>query len=174
MSWTKGVLVNRERIGDIPAWLGEVKAHLRIDSDETEHDTLLVLLLSSAISDIENYCGISILETRVEMSWTELNGRNELPYGPIRSVDEVPEGYTVRGYQNGFQLIESNTTGAGEITYTAGFVNIPDEIKLGAMKHVTDNFEQRSGVDLTGIKTVQIMPNNWKKIVAGYNRKRWL
>lgn len=172
MSWTTGLQVRKERVATVPVWKDDAKRYLQIDLDVDDHDDLLNVLINSAFEAVERYCGVSMVETQITISWDELHTTEELPYGPVRSIAELT-GCEVKGELPGFVRVKGTGISA-KVEYTAGYINIPEPLKLAVMKLVTDNFEGRTGYDMSGRQAVQILPNNWKESVKSYRRISWL
>lgn len=161
-----------------PVTLGAYKAHLEIDFDK--HDTLLTEFLVSARIEIENFLCVSLIETTITARWEEL-GSEELPYGPVHSIETVKDkdgedvtGHTIEGMEGSFMSIKADRTEPTVIVYKAGYQPpIPHPIKLAIMKRATDHFEQRTGFDLSGNVGAQPLPNDWKSVCRPYRRITW-
>lgn len=174
----KGLQIQITRTGGTPSLLGEVKDYLQIDSED--HDSLLGQLILSAVERIESYCGVTIIPSIVSAFWRQLSSIEPLPYGPV--VDVLDEsGGEVIGIVPGFASVEPSGTGPVRIDYAAGYsidpdtpISLPEGLRLAIIKLVTDDFEQRTGVLVSGREAVQILPNNWKDSARPYRRASWV
>lgn len=164
---TRGLsIVKIAETGDEPVTLEELKAHLAIDFDD--HDALLNSLLKSARQTVEKYCAVSLVETTRKARWEQLTTA-EIPYGPVTAiVDE--SSYTIEGLIGDFPSIVSDGESVVTIEYTAGYVEVPEPLKLAIMKLATDNFSQRTGISIEGARNM----NDWRKTAAPFSRKSWL
>lgn len=169
---TRGFLISKTRTGAIPVWITEIKSYLQIDTED--HDDLLSVLLKSAIDTVEAFCGVSIIQATIKVSWQALGTSEELPYGPVREIVTSPDNADINGYVPGFVVISGMTNSAVEVEYKAGYPDIPEDLKLSVMKLVLDNFEQRTGFSMAGREAVQILPNNWKDTAKKHRRITWL
>lgn len=172
---TRGLSVLITKTGVSPVSLSDVKQHLQIDDNDDNHDALLNTLIDSAIEEIEKYCAISIIDSNVTAQW-EAIGSEELPYGPIKEIETVTGASlsAIEGLLGSFQVINANSPAPVTVSYKTGWMELPKAIKLGIIKHVTDNFEQRTGFNLSGREALQQFPNDWKHTVRGYRRILWL
>lgn len=172
---TRGLSINRVKTGVTPVTIADVKRHLQIDADDNTHDTLLSEFIDSAIDEIELYCGITIIDSVVTARW-ECISNEELPYGPVKEIDTITGASEdhIEGLSGSFQTINADTTAPVTVTYKTGWNTLPKPVKIGVMKHVTDNFEQRTGFNLSGREALQQFPNDWKQTVRGLRRITWL
>jgi uncharacterized phiE125 gp8 family phage protein len=144
-----------------PVLLAEMKAHLRLDTDD--EDDLLGALIVAARVAVE----AEIRRVLVEQSWRAIldawpaGGRLVLPIVPVISVDAVrtidaagaatvldAEDYEFEAAD--FSLALDRVSGAEryEIDFTAGYgssgVDVPQPLRLAIRMLVTHWFEQRS------------------------------
>jgi uncharacterized phiE125 gp8 family phage protein len=71
--------------------LASIKAHLRIDADDTDHDTRLTPYLESAVEIAENETGRALISQTWDLifdSWAEL-GTTLFPLGNLQSVTSL-------------------------------------------------------------------------------------
>lgn len=152
--------------------LAEVKDHLRITFDAD--DTYLAMLIKSARLAIEAFCGISLVPKDIT-AIIDNNEGFELPYGPVvdvAGIDEVIEVIEdeviitpgvdavpaiVPVVTNNGEVIESTfigstfrkllTRGSGlTITYRAGYVECPADLKLAILHEIAFQYENRGDV----------------------------
>lgn len=161
--------------GSTPVSLEEVKEYLVIDGND--HDTLLARLIEAATVAVEKYCGISLRETAITCRY-EAAGRVEIPYGPVQSITSVEDAdgsaveYTQEGLAGSFIALDLQRTVPTVITYVAGYTEVDEALKLAITKKVVDDFEMRSGVNLSD-QTRQLLPNNWQSAAKPYRRITW-
>ena len=177
---TRGLSVQKKPVDGAvePVTLEDLKLHLSIDFDD--HDDLLNKLLTAAREEVELYTGLSLIESDVKVRWEELT-TCELPYGPVislglvtDSIGEIRTDYTLEGFTGSFVSIKANSSTPVASTYKAGYeAEIPEGLQLAIMKLATDNFTNRTGIDLSGNKGFQLLPNNWKETAKRYSRKLW-
>jgi uncharacterized phiE125 gp8 family phage protein len=93
-----------------PVTLAEAKNHLRVDSDLTQDDALITMLISAARRYAESYCGLSF----ISQGW-----RLVLDAFPGAGVQGVPWGRTYSLPGNAVLLERGPVTAITSITYTA-------------------------------------------------------
>lgn len=91
----------------VPVTASEVRDYLGYGS--SSQDTLIAKMIDAAISAIEKYKGISIVNKTLSTTWDTFSESEELPYNPVNKVESV-----VRSY-NG-----TNTTLTTEYNVTGG------------------------------------------------------
>jgi len=167
-----GLTVEREAFGAEPVDLDAIKRHLAIDFDE--HNDLLEELLVAAREDVENYTGLSLVDSTITASWKTLCS-SELPYGPVKNIISVSDGIDeieVLSYGGAFKSVTAERIYPTTITYETGFEKpIPQGLKLAILKLASDNFEQRTGISIGGNQTIQTFGNDWKNTCKRYSRK---
>lgn len=73
--------------GTEPVTLSEVKEYSRIDSDSSDSDTVLEMLIASAREKLEGFLNVYFMPKVVKIEFT---GRVfELPYGPAGTITEL-------------------------------------------------------------------------------------
>lgn len=166
---TSGMSIRKVPTGNTePVDLAMLKKHLQIDFDD--HDELLSMLLTAAREEVEQYTSLSIVESTVTVRWETLT-TGVLPFGPVKSFTSDISGYTKRGLD--YPSITANSYEPVEITYTAGFENVPMALKLAIIKLATDHFTARTGVSL-GENALAILPNDWKSEAKKFSKRSWL
>lgn len=160
-----------------PVTMDMLKKYVEIDFDA--HNDLLVELLTSAREQMEKFLCVSLVPTTITARWEELTTQ-ELPYGPVREVISVTDisedaitGHALEGLLGSYMSLKANRSSPTIINYKAGYVGlIPAPIRLGIMKIVCDDFEQRTGVNVNNIG-VEKLPNNWRTTARPYRRLTW-
>ena len=175
---TRGLSITKTVTGASPVTLSEVKDYLLL-GDNTTHDDLITRLIIAGTKAVEKYCNISLMAVSCTVRYEEA-GRVELPYGPIQEVLSVEDkdggeitDYTQEGLVGGFITLDLERDEPTVITYTAGYTDTPEDLKLSIIKWVTDNFEARTGFDMAGKATVQMLPTHWKLLANSYRRIVW-
>ncbi|MCF0074034.1 hypothetical protein LZD49_26365 [Dyadobacter sp. CY261] len=173
---TRGFAYNRVETGDEPVSLDLCKAHLEIRSGS--HDVLLQTLIIAARKQVEKFLSVTLVASTITARWEELT-TVEIPYGPVKTVTSVQDkdggdaSHTIEGLVPGFPDIKADRSAPTVIVYEAGYEQVPEDIQLAIIKLATDNFEQRTGVDVSGAAGYQLLPNNWMKTCATYRRITW-
>jgi len=166
-------------------YLTDVKAHLRIDSGDTQYDDYITECIIDAFDDAENYCECDIVQTTGITTIKNYTGYNiiikESPLISITSVSYVDgNGDTITLTENtDFQVEKRNSlfiiylenlldTDQIVITYLTGFSSIPKSI-IRAMKVIVADYfdEERNNYGLTNLrdlKAVQRLLNPHKRI----------
>lgn len=174
---TSGFQVEKISHGAEPVDLDMIKSHLSITFDDS--NDLLELLAVAAREYVEEYLGISIVDSTVTSYWKTLSCV-ELPYGPVKSITSTTDGsidisndvtYSGIGYKSiNAERIEPTT-----VTYETGFNGgVPVTLKLAILKLVTDNYEQRTSISIGGNQTIQTFNNDWAKTCKMHSRKNFL
>lgn len=175
---TRGLTVRRGESLVEPVLLGELKSFLQIDFDD--HNTLLNTLLVSARESVEKFTGTTLCNNVDMVARFEECSTEEIPYGPVKSITSVLDkndgevSHEIEGLLPGHVKIALNRESPTIIRYIAGSETIPYPLKVAIMKLATDNFEQRTGFDLSGRMSMTEFPNNWKVTATPYRRITWL
>ncbi len=176
---TNLISVEREITGAEVVDVAFVKRFLSISTDV--HNTLLNDLIISAREEIEQVAGISIVEQTITAEWTEAYGETKLPNPKILSIVSVKNGLSEDLTLNtGYKVFgQSKKTIIGDfpkgliVEYKAGYgSNTPNDLKLAIAKHVTENFEIRTGISI-GNQSANLLPNNWRNTAINY-RPTWI
>ena len=176
-----------------PVTLAEVKAHLRLDTDD--EDALLAALVRAAREHLEAETGLCLIVRLLRLyldDWPE--GRViQIARGPVQAiemltvyddfgvpVDVSTAGYVLDGAARPARLIlpERPATGRAmngiEIDFTAGFgesgADVPDTLKRALLLHVAVMFELRGVIaaeDQPGA-----VPEGYDRLVAPYRLRR--
>ncbi len=158
-----------------PVSLDQMKDYLRLEGWEGEDesgsdfefdDDLLETMITAARKKAESFCGVSIVSHTWKVLLTNCAGDIDLPYGPVQEITEIKDkndndisSYTLRGYE--FKFLESPRKELMTLEYTAGYDEVPEEIKLGIMQTVWFWYNNRGTVDSSSFSssvTAQIIP----------------
>jgi uncharacterized phiE125 gp8 family phage protein len=132
-----------------PILVTEVKNYLHIDFDND--DIFISALITAARLRLERFTGCYFAPKTVKV-YAELFNDFELPYGPITSITTVRRWagdtdfdtlttYVTKGSQ--FVIFVPEICGEYELTYIAGFVTLPEDLKLAMMLEVAHRYENR-------------------------------
>lgn len=173
---TRGFDIIKEEIGGEPVTIGLLRKYAEIRSES--HDDLLNELFIAARQQVEKFLCLSLVETDITVRLEQIEGSEELPYGPVIALTSVKDeadadvDYTREGLIGSFVGINTSRTEPTVIKYKAGYAadKFPYPIKLSIMKLTVDNFEQRAGFAMT---MVQKLPNDWKANCRSYRRIPW-
>lgn len=172
--------VNSVTTGDIVTTT-EVKSWARIST--SDDDALITILIGAMEEMAEKYMGLSLRTKDITVEYESFGNEVILPYGPHTSVDAVRTKYqgaettlaSGEYYVTGqdfktLHLIEAFTDQQLEVDLTVGYgaANVPDLIKLGLLKAILSNYEDRQDVVEGG---GFVLPNESKKLFDRYRRR---
>lgn len=141
------VVVNDYNITPIP--LQTVKSFLRVTS--MEDDSLIALLLKSAINYAENKLGIVIGRKEYQYSIYGDNSDILLPRFPILQINSVKVDGIETEYQmvaNYLRIDRNNYNLPVKIRFTCENMNFGDSISIAILRHVFFLYENRSVSDV--------------------------
>lgn len=149
-----------------PISIPEAKLYTRVDSDA--EDDIFDILISSALADFETFTGKLFFERTVTATFQSGGfALLILPYVPVVSITSVQKDSEDVDYELKGDRLEVDSDGEIEVIYECGFFedasSIDKEAKLGMMKYITSNYEDRQDVAAMGITE---MPNG--------SRKHWM
>jgi uncharacterized phiE125 gp8 family phage protein len=132
-----------------PLLVKEAKDYLHIDFDND--DIFLSTLISSSRKALEKFTGLSF-GAKTIMVYVDLSEELEIPYGPVNSVTLVRKwtgdssfdtitDYVLKGSQ--FKRFDPGVCGEYEITYTAGYSTLPEDLRLAILTEVAYRYENR-------------------------------
>jgi uncharacterized phiE125 gp8 family phage protein len=139
-----------------PCTLVEAKTQCKVDS--TDDDTKLTALITACRKRVERWCGISIVEKTVILT-IDFNEEMRMIYGPVTAITEVkvrtgtatdgsPEwetltddDYTTDGED--YLAFNSSLVGRHKITYTAGYVTCPEDLKEAILNEIAYRYTNR-------------------------------
>ena len=172
--------VNSVTAGDIVT-ASLAKQWARVDT--SDDDALFTLLIEGVEEMAEKYMGLSLRTKDVTVEFAEFGNEVILPLGPHTSVDEVRTKYqgtettlasgeyfvTGQDFKT-LHLVESFTDQQLEVDLTVGYgaANVPALIKMGILKAVLSNYEDRQDVvESSGF----VLPNESKRLFDRYRRR---
>jgi uncharacterized phiE125 gp8 family phage protein len=172
--------VNSVTAGDIVT-ASLAKQWARVDT--SDDDALFTLLIEGVEEMAEKYMGLSLRTKDVTVEYAEFGNEVILPLGPHTSVDEVRTKYqgtettlasgeyfvTGQDFKT-LHLVESFTDQQLEVDLTVGYgaANVPALIKMGILKAVLSNYEDRQDVvESSGF----VLPNESKRLFDRYRRR---
>jgi uncharacterized phiE125 gp8 family phage protein len=168
-----------------PVTTAEVKTHCKIDG--TDEDTYIGSLITQVRRRIENLCGISIV-TKTVILTAGITCDEHLPYGPVSSITEVKyqtgndattgaeEWDTITGtsdyYTNGqeYKIFKPGYGGTFQITYTAGYSTVPDDLKLAVLNECAYRFQNRGDQSRQYVAENPGLSESTKELVHPYKR----
>jgi uncharacterized phiE125 gp8 family phage protein len=179
-----------------PVQLDEVKSYLRLEgfqdvdeSDITEFDDdddLIETLIVTARKKLEKLYGISIVEKTLRAVITNLAGDIEIPQGPVISItslknsegDDITD-YTITGYTtdeleediNDFVTLECPNQCKMVMVYEAGYVQVPEPLKVEILRMVAWYFTNRGDVS---VRPSLYGFDGFQYLTGEYNRNSWL
>jgi uncharacterized phiE125 gp8 family phage protein len=166
-----------------PISLTEAKEYARIDS--TFEDTLISSLIKVARLNCEAFMGKAIIRKTVTVESFTFPYQWQLPYGPLISATDVTKVVnidqnnveTALQYQLNVGLFPKIAITSGpqsfkfKMVYTAGFKNVPEDIKLAVKMMVNTMYERREDVIIGTI--VAEMPLGVKALLMPYKTYNW-
>ena len=164
--------------GATPTFLttSEVKNFLRVDY--TTDDTIIDLLIEAAYDAFEAFTNRSIRTYTIEAVWEQYGASVDLPYAPVTSVTTVEYRFqdgtnndvTSIWEQVGdtIRVLKPEEVGYGNrlvVTYDTGYATIPNKLKLGLLKWIATNYEDRQN---TADFNVYEVPGSSKDLWSEY------
>jgi hypothetical protein len=108
---------------------------------ERSFDEKIKQLCKDAIYGFEQITATSVLPQTITVRYEYFKGKNKLPFAPHNSVTAI-SGYVVSGLNN--KYIEGGDGGSVEITFTAGYTLLPENIKRVLVKMVEQKFKNEA------------------------------
>lgn len=166
---TSGISIRKTPTGNTePVELDMLKKHLQIDFPD--HDELIELILVAAREEVEQYTGLSLVESNITVRWETLT-YGALPFGPVKSITSDISNYKRTGLD--YPIITADSYSPVEISYVAGMDPVPINLQLAIYKLATDHFTQRTGFQMTG-NAGSVLPNDWRSVATKFSRRSWL
>lgn len=166
--------------GPEPLTLEEVKRHLNMQFDTTEgyefndDNTLLNGLITSCRKRIEKYTGVSCVPKTIRAILNNGKGDSELPYGPVNTITTVKDAdgddidsddYKVQGIS--FKRLKYPCSSYVDITYTAGYSSLPEDLKLALLEEIAFRYENRG-------TTENVLCESAMRLAEPHSRTVWL
>jgi len=176
-----------------PVTLAEVKAHLRLDTND--EDTLLASLVRTARGYLEAETGLCLIVRPLRLyldDWRE--GKViQIARGPVQTVEAITvydelgapvevdaAGYVLDGAARPARLIlparpeTARALNGIEIDFSAGFgesgADVPDTLKRALLLHVAAMYELRGVLSLEDQPGA--VPQGYERLVAPYRLRR--
>lgn len=157
--------------------LQEAKDYMRVDYDTD--DTLIQSIITASYDMFESYTGRVLAPATVTLYYGSYGSTIHLPIAPIVTIDSVEyrqnngDWVDVTGdwelFGSTIQVIYPNYVADGtrlKVELTGGYGTIPEAIKIGLLKWITSNYEDRQD-NISGT-IVAKMPNESKMLWKPY------
>lgn len=145
-------------LGDYPVTVADAKEKCRVTFSDDDGE--FTKLISRVIRWVENYCNISIVYQRLQLT-AYMVREWKLPYGPVIGIESVadnagqtgsgPVSYTesTANWQVDGDLYNPGGGYRQRITYTAGMENCPDDLKEVILEVISFLYENRGADEKT-------------------------
>ena len=165
--------------GATPTFLttAEVKNYIRVDYDVD--DSFIDDLIEAAYDAFEGFTSRSLRTYTIEAVWEQFGASVDLPYAPVTSVTSVEYRFedgtnndvTSIWEQVGdeIRVLKPEQVAYGNrlvVTYETGYTTIPRKLKVGLLKWIASNYEDRQ--DIMAGTIIAEMPNGSKHMWAEY------
>jgi uncharacterized phiE125 gp8 family phage protein len=165
-----------------PISLTEAKEYARIDS--TFEDTLISSLIKVARLHCEAFTGKAIIRKTITIESFTFPYQWQLPYGPLSSATDITKVVNIDqngtetplNYQVNVGLFPKIAITSGpqsfkfKMVYTAGFTNVPEDIKLAVKMMVNTMYERRE--DFSDLQAIP-SPIGVKALLMPYKTYNW-
>ena len=154
----------------------EVKDFIRVDY--TTDDTIIDMLISGSYGAFEAFTGRSLREYQIEAVWEQFGASVDLPYAPVTSVTKVEYRFedgtnndvtsVWEQVGNKIRVLKPEQVAYGNrlvVDYSTGYDSLPGNLKLGLLKWIATNYEDRQN---TADFNVYEVPNSSKHLWAEY------
>ncbi|MDN5248250.1 MAG: head-tail connector protein [Wolbachia endosymbiont of Tyrophagus putrescentiae] len=135
----------KSKSGAFPVTLEEVKTFLRIENNQND-DQLILSLIAMSTDYAEWHMEKSLMKQTWQISCEgHIPRRIYLSYGPVQKIISVTSRNQKLEYyfSSVGSYIESTNTQELNITYEAGYDNVPGQIKQGLIQHVAILYKNR-------------------------------
>lgn len=141
--------------------MAAVKSHLRILPDDTsEDDDILQPLIVAAREFCENYTGASLVRQRIVAMGQGVGGKIQLPRPPVLEVETVKDNGVPVDFSasipDGVVFLSAAPKGTVEVTYRAGYEQLPAAIRQAMLLLVGHWYANREAVALGAVTTVEV------------------
>ena len=136
--------------------LSEAKSYCRVTN--ISEDQTFELLIKRARQIVEEATGLSLITKTAEVWFNNLDGKFELPFGPVAYVTsiETEQGtvltapqYTLIGDE--FPKLTRPAQSILKANYRVGFGNVPYDLKVAMLDQISYDYENRGLDSDTGI-----------------------
>lgn len=167
-----------EITGVEPVTVAEAKVYCRIDSDYTADDELVSELITAARSAIEMWGNISLIEKRIKV-YSDTDKTLWLPRSPVIDIESITDndGNAIEYNDAIKNKVKIDHSGGYFVTYKAGFIPVPKDLKLAVLKQVATDYDNRENFVISSNATQRAgidLSNATKNLVRPYSRNLWL
>jgi hypothetical protein len=158
-----------------PVTLEEVRAHMNKDQSEDWDNTYLQLLITACRTQMERQLGIYLVQRLVVEHYRRpccgmvYQEPFHLKYGPVVGTPVLKDlqGNVVEFTPIGDEWPKYYFPYAVDITYIAGYDELPGDLKLALLMNIATAYENREN---TTNEQVNLVSNTARKLAASYNR----
>lgn len=153
-----------------PVTVTEAKAYMRVSN--TDDDTLIGELITSARQRLEKFTGLSFGSKTMKARWDSMDSWAELPYQPNAVItgcvddDGTTLTYETRGLD--FKQVYVVASKGITFTYTVSWTTFPKALKEAILKEVSTSYENRENFYIDG--TMNELSNSAKMLANSYSR----
>ena len=140
--------------GPEPLTLQEAKDWCKIEQDTD--DVIVTALIIAARRMCESFSGIGFISKTVTAVINNSNGGFILPYGPV-TVDPTGVDANSNDLNITYPLGMLDTTGIMQVTYTAGYADLPEDLKTALKCQVLFLYENRGESTAGGLSPIAKM-----------------
>ena len=130
-----------------------------LQTEPGQETSTIQRLTGAARAFVENYCGLSLIETEIILVWPNYEPKDTLPYGPVRSVTSITVDDLAVTPDTDYPGLCEYDAGYLKATYTAGFIEIPDDLLQVVYDILKIYFDARS----TNVPIPQLLINTLEK-----------
>jgi hypothetical protein len=172
------LIIDLRRVTDLgsePVTLAEAKTQLRVTF--ADDDTEITKLITKARRYVENYCNISIVYQRIQLTATICEAW-QLPYGPVIGIESVLDSNSYSGsgpvtftnsdikWEWSGDTFYSPSNYTHRVQYTAGMGTVPEDLKDAILQVLTFLYENRGKtIDVTGLQEVLKNAQNYQRLL---------
>jgi uncharacterized phiE125 gp8 family phage protein len=165
---------------ELPVTVDEVKAHLRIVSDDEDDYLTSLIQAATAMIDGPHGIGVVMMPQTYEMSLSKLWAGFTIPLYPVRTVELIQWEDTNGNVQSStdfrynkrtnpcyvYHDIRANAReGSVVVTFTAGFTNLPADLRHAVLMIVGHFY---ANAEATSEKKLETVPMAVETILARY------